>query len=406
MRLNGQVVISALLFAVLLPGGFVAAQETDANEEADAPAVKIKRPWSLYVSVAAGTADADEIDSSIETTAASRAESILSLDDQSYGRAVVGWKFQNDKGDLQVIWNGFREEEYRLTGGGDQAFIDLAASGIASQPNVVTPVRWWTLDVANGVQTSTRSGPIWNAGLDVNGDNAAQPGEVTYDPMNAITVTSAVPDNLQNRLQSIDIVYGREFGTRRYSSRWFAGVRYYTLEGTVPAAAWMLGGDAIAGAGFTDGQSVNLLAFYNETTGIGPTVSMSFDVKFFGDKLRLFAQGQAALALTTIDSTSNPFQTFVVDTDGFLESADGQLTASRNKSTWSNQLDLGVMWQFANGVGFEVSYSIMGMLDAYLLPTNLRIPVSEIEINSGSSAIYNTQDYVLNTLRAGVSFQF
>lgn len=406
MRLTGQFVIAALLLAGLLPGGFILAQDGEASSEETTPAVKIKRPFPLFVSVSIGSADADDIDSSIRSTSVSHTTSILSIEGQSYGRAVLGWKFRNDRGSVQVIWNGYNEDDYTLRGTGSQSFIDLAASGGATQPVVVGGARWWTFDVSNGVMTSVRNGPIWNLGQDANGDLSAQLDEITYDPLNAITLTSAAPTNLQNRLQTVDLVYGREFGTRRFGSRWFAGIRYYALDGTVPATAWVLGGDVVAGVGFTDGAAINLLTMFNETTGIGPTASMSWDIKFFDEKFKIFFRGQSTLAFTRVDVESAPFVTFIIDTNNFLEPIDGQLTARRNKSTWSNELDFGLSYQFENGIGLEVAYGITGMLDAYLLPTDIRIPVTEIEASQGTSAVYNTQDYVLTTIRAGLSFQF
>ena len=405
MRLTGQIMIAVLLLTVLLPGGFVLAQDGEDGEDST-PVVKTKRPFPLFISVSAGSADADDIDSSIRSTSVSHTTSILSIEGQSYGRAELGWKFQNDRGMAKVIWNGYNEEDFSMRGSGNQTLIDLVASGEVTQPTVVGGARWWTFDINDGVMTSVLNGPIWNAGQDANGDGAAQPDEITYDPMNAVTLTSATPTNLQNRLQTVDLVYGREFGTRRFGSHWFAGIRYYTLEGSIPATAWVLGGDAIAGVGFTDGAAINLLTFFNETTGIGPTASMSWDIKFFDEKFKIFFRGQSTLAFTRVDVESAPFVTFVVDVNNFLEPVDGQLSSRRNKSTWSNELDLGIAFEFDNGIGLELAYGVTGMLDAYLLPTEIRIPVTEIESGQGTSAVYNTQDYVLTTIRAGLSFQF
>jgi len=139
---------------------------------------------------------------------------------------------------------------------------------------------------------------------------------------------------------------------------------------------------------------------------VGPTVSMSWDIKFFEEKFKIFVRGQSTLAITNVEVESSPFLTYVFDSSGFLESADGMLTEDRSKSTWSNELDFGLAFAFENGIGLEIAYGIVGMLDAYLLPTNIRIPALEIEQGQGTSAIYNTQDYVLNTVRAELSFQF
>ena len=46
-----------------------------------------------------------------------------------------------------------------------------------------------------------------------------------------------VSDNLQNRFQNWDLLYGRVWGTRKFEGRWFAGLRYMTYEGNLPDAA-------------------------------------------------------------------------------------------------------------------------------------------------------------------------
>ena len=84
----------------------------------------------------------------------------------------------------------------------------------------------------------------------------------------------------------------------------------------------------------------------------------------------------------------------------------GHLEESQTKSTWQTGAELGMRLRLKNGLKLEASYGIVGFLDAIMLPTQLRIPDNQQEAAQGTSAIYNTQDYVLTGWRAGIAFQF
>ena len=83
-----------------------------------------------------------------------------------------------------------------------------------------------------------------------------------------------------------------------------------------------------------------------------------------------------------------------------------QLGESQTKSTWQTGAELGLRVRLRNGLKLEASYGVVGFLDAILLPTQIRIPDNQQEAAQGTSAIYNTQDYVLQGWRAGIGFQF
>ncbi len=54
----------------------------------------------------------------------------------------------------------------------------------------------------------------------------------------------------------------------------------------------------------------------------------------------------------------------------------------------------------------EVAFFKTGYLDAILTPTELRIPQSAQELARGTSAIFATQDIVMDGFRGSVGFQF
>jgi hypothetical protein len=69
-------------------------------------------------------------------------------------------------------------------------------------------------------------------------------------------------------------------------------------------------------------------------------------------------------------------------------------------------LDAGARFNLKMGLTLELAYFKSGFLDAVLTPTEVRIPQSAQELAQGSSAIYASQDLVLDGWRASVSFQF
>jgi hypothetical protein len=82
------------------------------------------------------------------------------------------------------------------------------------------------------------------------------------------------------------------------------------------------------------------------------------------------------------------------------------LNEQQTKSTWQTGAEVGLRIRLRNGLKLEASYGVVGFLDAILLPTQIRIPDNQQEAAQGTSAIYNTQDYVLQGWRAGIGFQF
>ncbi len=221
----------------------------------------------------------------------------------------------------------------------------------------------------------------------------------------SLTHTINVTDDLENTAMHIDLLYGREFGRRRYSARWWTGLRYFAYEGNLLAGAWL--GASPPGEGFTDGTNLRLLNFAQETTGFGPTGIMEADFNFLDKHLQFFVSGQAAFMLLDLEADSGTFFTVVSDPiSAVVFPAEGNLNQSRTKSAWQTAAEGGVRYHLKNGLHFELAYNITGYLDVVINPPLIQIPQSLIEAAQGTSAVFNTQDLVSDGWRAGIGFQF
>jgi len=411
MRLNGLLAVSALLLALLALGTSATAQdepvapaEPTGGEEEQQQEEKL--PFGLYVEAATGVVTADDIDSSLTTLSTHKSYNSLSLEDQVHARAALGWRLPHGRGDFRIRFDGFKEDGYTFSAHGVQASLDQTLD--LANP-VLGNLDWWTVEAADGVVHAVRTPPVWDPFADdANANEAVEPEEVRY-PYVDMDFTSTIASDLQNRAQAVDMLYGRSFGQGRYTARWWAGMRYFTYEGNIPSAAWLL--TTPKGEGYTANVLLPLLNFYTKADGFGPTGSMEIDFNFFDDRLALYLQGQFAFMLLDLSVDSGPFSTLVEDQPPSSEiryviPIDARLTATRNKSTWQDALEAGVRFKMRNGLQLELAYHITGFLDVVLLPIRISIPENVQESRQGTSALYKTQDYVLEGWRAGIAFQF
>jgi hypothetical protein len=408
MRLNAVLAGTGLLLALLAPGTSAIAQDeaASASEEPGSEETKSKTPFGLYVEAAAGQATAREIDASITTLTTHRAYSYLNLEDQAYARAALGWRLPHGKGDFRIRFDGFKEDGYTFSSSGVQAALDQSLD----VPNAVTGnLDWWALEVVDGAVHAVRTPPVWDPLVDdANANGSVEPEEVRY-PYVDLDFNSNIASDLQNRAQAIDLMYGRKFGSGRYSARWWAGFRYFVYEGNIKSAAWLQ--TTPTGEGYTDNALLPLLNFHNESSGWGPMGSMEVDFNFFDDRLALYLQGEFAFMMMDLSVESGPFATLVVyqpqgSNVRYVIPIDADLAATRNKSTWQDAAEAGVRLKLRNGLQLELAYRVTGYLDVIIMPSDISIPENREEAAQGSSALYRTQDYVLEGWRAGIAFQF
>jgi hypothetical protein len=271
-------------------------------------------------------------------------------------------------------------------------------------------VPWVEVDIRDGKLLSTRDVPTWDVVNDEDEDqlpdfgpcspndmNMLQCGEIIYDPANTeVLAQGTVADDLANRINTYDVVYGREFGGRRFSSRWWGGFRYFQYEGQLYSGAWL--NEALPGSGFTDGAFLNLLRISQDTSGFGPVGSWEAQFNFFDKGVQLFLRGEAAFTFNTMKMDSDPFFQVLDSAPGTL--LDDRMAKELEKSSEQNRAEVGGRINSKNGLQFELAYSIAGFLDFILMPDLLQLGGTNENPQSA------TQDIIVHTAHFGVSFQF
>jgi len=423
MKVKPSVLVAALMGGLAV-GPSLLAQDAPITpsatpEQPDTAAAEAKKkpPFGLFLSVAYGSASADTIDLSNSTLSSHTTSTTLTLDEHSYSQAAVGWRLGNNKGDFRLVFSGYSEQSYELESSGLAGQVQVPSG--TNQPQFNDNLPWWKLSIANGILTSVRTPRTWTPGVDTNGNGVIDPDEPANNDANRngfvdvgeetilapdLTIERAISDNLENRAQHWDALYGNSWGPRRFRGRWWAGLRYFQYEGNVFGTGWLT--TTPPGYGFTDGAFLHVLNYAQKTTGGGPTASMEAQFKFFRERFTLYGKAQVAFVVLSLDSDTGPFFTIVQDADGNDLPAPARLTESVSKSTWQNMIEGGARYRFDNGLELELTYNVTGYLDAVLLPTSLRIPANSQEARFGTSAIYRTQDLVYDGWRAGISFQF
>ena len=409
MRLTGVLTITALLAFLCVAGTPAIAQQGDDSDQpaqpADAPAVPdepqetAKKPFALYVSVGYGETSTDPLNTSIQSSSLSNAVSALEFD-QSWTKSAIGWKFANGKGDVRLVYNGYREDSYSFTSQG----FDSTYLGPDTNPPVDSPLPWWTLKIENGVLQAERTPPTWDAIVDdADGDGIVDLAEVVFAAPD-LAHTLSVTDDLQGSIQFADLLYGRNFGGRRFDARWWAGLRRFSYEGNVLATGW-ISSLTFPGSGFTDGTFLRLLNLRQKTEGTGLTTSIESRFNFFDKRLQLYLAGQVAFMVMDLEVDSGEFFT-VISVNNLITPAFARLQTTRDKDSWQTMGEAGLRIHLKNGLSLELAYNISGFLDVVLTSPEIQIPLTQQEAGQGTTAIYNTQDIVTDGGRAGISFQF
>jgi hypothetical protein len=368
------------------------------------PAPAKKEHWygdklALYVEFGVGQADTEEITSPIRTAAETFAESFLSLDGQDFGRAAVGWMLPHGRGTFLIAFEGYKESSYKFHSTGYQDALGPPDSGLPTDPLV-----WWNTSIQDGQLTATRTPPRWDINTDdANGDLVPSRDEVRY-PASDVSVSQSVPDSLINRATTLDFLYQRDFGGRRFSGRWDVGIRSFKYEGNIPATAWLALG--IPGQGYTDGAEIRLLNFFQQTSALGPTFSLEAQFHFFKKRLQLYARSRGGFSSETLKSDSGDFFTLAHDVSGALYPAPARLKEEFTKSVWNFGAEAGLRFRILEGFWLNLGYSHQAFQDAILLPEQISIPANIDQIGQGTVGVYRTQDLTFTTIKGGLSYQF
>ncbi len=399
------------------------------------PASEGKVPWwggrlALYVEAAFGSSSFDEIEPSISSATGFASDNRVSLDDNDYGRVTVGWKFPFERGRVLARWTGHRENSYSFAATGLRNVVRQIDADRTPSMNALVP--YWELSVSGGQLEASRTGWFWNPATDdkphgddpPNGqpdldevrfgrwtpsgpdDTRPEESEIQFGVAD-LEVALSVPDNLGNRLQTLDLLYERDFGGRRVNGRWRGGLRHFRYEGSLPAAAWVLVGGGAPGDGWTEGLLNPLVSLSQDTTGTGPTGSVEIRANFFRRRLTLFAQGNVAFLLSDLEVDSGVFTTFVRDfTNQVFFAAPARLNASETKSAWQVGAEFGAQVELVRGLVLEIAASRTGYQDSLIVPTTISIPSRLEQISQGTVAVYGTRDIIADAWRFGLGYQF
>ncbi len=387
----------------------VPALEPEPSEPVPVEQAPKRRYFGLYLGVGWGGASADALNVSVNTTARLRSMGSIDIDEMDHGRAAIGWRFPEGKGDLRLLYNGYRETSFSLRSIGERTSVLNTNKGsptdcISADAGVPCFLVWNDLTIKNGVLSANSYTPSWDPNVnDTDNDGSADESEIVLGPPTALP-GSISADSLNNQVSSIDILYGREFGTRRVSSHWWAGLRRTEYEGNTLHAAWL---NATGSSGFPTGSGIPpIVALHQELTGIGPSGAWEVDVNFLEKRLILYGIAQATFSINSSDLDSGEFFTLVDGPDGSLNSVPARLQESRQKSTWQDRLEFGVRARLVDGLWFEGGLSRTGFLDAVLVPSNFAIPENSNQVDRGVTALYSTQDLVFDAWHASIAYQF
>lgn len=364
----------------------------------------------LFLQIGYGQSSFDTIETSVTTEGGNFSGNEYDIDDTTAGRVAVGWTLPDERGQFLVSFEGIKEDGFEFSAVGMQS----SAIGTTSASAPLNPIPWWTVSVRDGVLQTAQTPPVWDGtrtgpdcgvGCDRNSDGRADFDEVDY-PTIQNQATTAAPKTLNNDLKTLDFLYGREWGGRRIWGNWSAGGRYFAYDGAVPMGAWLAIAAGTPGTGYTDGVENRLLTLRQDTSGFGPTGSLGINFGFFRRKLVLSASGRVSYLLTSLESNTGDFVTLIHDPGGPFLTAPANLKHSLDKSVWHLQALFAVRWEVAPGLNLVVDYRRSGFQDAILLPIALSIPDNLGQAAQGTVAVYATRDFRVQTVMAGVSYQF
>lgn len=361
--------------------------------------------FALFVEAATGATSLDDLNTTIDTGLGFRSINTLSFDDFTTARFTAGWKLPFDRGSLAVVFEGYREDGYRLDAVGRTARL---ANGAETAENF----DWWFVTVQDGTLESAQFPPSWNVATDdTNGNGLPDREELVYSSTPATSAVQPAAESLDNTWQTIDLLYRRDFGGARYGGRWSGGLRYFAYEGNTLAPAWI--GKDITGFGYTEGAAFSPLAFPQTTEGFGPVGSAGFVTRFFRERLELFVEGRVAFVLSTLETDSGDFLTTVASPDpsnpanpAFIVTAPARVTRDYDKDVWQVGAAVGFRWTLAAGLSLMAEYSAHGYQDAIIVATDLTIPERLTQVDRGSGALFDTTDLRFDGWKVGLGFQF
>ncbi|ANM30256.1 hypothetical protein ABI59_12695 [Acidobacteria bacterium Mor1] len=412
MKFNRRFATAALALALVLPvWATSAALAQDEAQQAEGEAEEEKGPgfwgnkFALYVEVLAGESASEDIEPDIVVSETLVTRNTYSIDTADHGRVVFGWKLPEEKGGFRVSFTGHKETDFIFDSRGTRFDVANPLGGV-TQGN--ERVEWWNVHIQNGQLVSTATVPTWNPLTDdADGGGDADIEEITFAP-STLGVSRSAATSLQNQVQTLDLVYHRNWGGRLVDAQWEGGLRYFAYEGNLPIGSWLRTGfNTSPSEGFTDGVGLNLINFNQEATGIGPTGSAEIRVNLLRGKLVLYGKGRFAFIIQDMETDSGDFFTLVRDqANNSVFPVATRLRRELSKDVWHSGAEFGARGKLSNGLTIHAGYFVHVYHDAILLPTELAIPTTLNEAGQPAEALYKTRDWRMDGWRAGVSYQF
>ncbi len=348
------------------------------DEAAPKPAEtpKPKEPYfgkhfAMYLETRGGPAQIKTVKTPLNSGSTMDSTSELDFSGNKNGQATIGWTLPRGRGQYLLAYNGIADGEF-----------ELHATG--TQQNVP----WWHIDIQNGNLHTTQTPP---------------------PPTPPLDLTTTVPKDLGNRIQTFDLLYRREYGGLKIRCRWAAGLRYLDYKGAVVVPTWLVGRIDLPGFGYSDGVQNPMLVMQQSTKGWGPTGSGEIDFNFFRQRLTLYAMIEAALLTETLSTDSGTFTYLAVDpstTPPTYYPGPGQIGDDVKKSAWNNKFEGGIRVKLLEGFHLILDWNRTGYLDTVLLPEDLSIPQNASQTALGTTARFISRDFVVDTATVGLSFQF
>jgi hypothetical protein len=377
---------------------------------APAAAPKKKEPFfgdrfAMYLETRGGPASINAIDNSNSSGAKSSSSNELNFSGSKAGQFTAGWTLPRGRGQYLLTYTGISDGDLELDATGMQQSYINTGGGIPAVIGFQLP--WWHVTIRDGHLTTTKAPPVWNLNIDdANGNLRPDPDEFRY-PNTTASLSTTVPKSLDNRVQTWDLYYRREFGGVKIRGRWTAGVRYLSFEGALLTPAWIASPSSTNGFGYSDGLQNNFLLMQQSTKGWGPVGSGEADFNFFRQRLTLYAMVQAAFIVETLDADSGAFTFLAVNpVPGSYFPGTGRIHDNVSKTSWNTTFEAGLRVRLLPGFNLVLDWNTTGYLDTMLIPTTIAIPDNATQIEQGTTARYVSRDYVVSSVALGLSFQF
>ena len=361
--------------------------------------------FALYLEVRAGTSDADDVFTHIESTQNLESETSLKYEDLKHGEFTIGWTLPRDRGQYLFTYTGVADGGYSFDATGFQrAYFDPQGT-----ENILeSTLPWWHTTIRDGELRSVQKPPTWDSAVDdADGDSFPDPNEIHY-PTITQDVSRSVPDDLGSQLSTYDLYYRREFGGTRYHARWTAGARYLDFDAAFPMPIWNNVGAGSPGLGYTEGIVNPIIVSQHSASGWGPVGSGEMQFNFFRRRLQLYGLVRAAFIVQEAEIDSGTFQFLARDNagSGGTVPRQGHFGTSIDKSSWNTTFEAGVRFRIVPGLHVFADWNKTGYLDPLIVPTTISLPSDSGQVDQPIGVSYKTEDIVLSTIQVGLSFQF